>query len=259
MTGEQDRAAVQVVPLTGLGEIKAGSDLGPMLHAAIDRASVRLVRSDVLVVTQKIVSKARGRLATLSARMACERARSIAAVTGKDPRLVQLVLEDSIAVVRAAPGVLITRHRNGHVMANAGLDCSNIGPDREDDVLRLPQDCDAEAASMRDSLCLAAGVAPAVVIADSFGRPWRQGVVNVAVGAAGVPALIDRRGEVDRDGRRLEVTQVGFADLVASAAGLVMGEAREGVPAALLRGLAWEAPDQPAAALVRPLEEDLFR
>ena len=184
----------------------------------------------------------------------------LADVTRKDPRLVELILRESVAVVRAAPHVLITRHRGGWVMANAGIDQSNIGPggaDRTADrVLLLPRDPDASAAAIRAGL---GAPAPAVVISDSFGRPWRLGVVNVALGAAGLPALADRRGERDRDGRALAVTQIALADQIASAAGLAMGEGAEGVPAAIVRGLAWTAPDAPAAALIRPLSEDLFQ
>jgi coenzyme F420-0:L-glutamate ligase/coenzyme F420-1:gamma-L-glutamate ligase len=144
-------------------------------------------------------------------------------------------------------------------MANAGIDRSNIGVKGTECVLLLPKDADASAAHLRAGLMHRLDAAPAIVISDSFGRPWRNGVVNVALGASGLPALIDRRGQPDRDGRLLEVTQIGFGDMLASAAGLVIGEGHESVPAALMRGLSWAVQDTPASALIRPLEQDLFR
>ena len=177
----------------------------------------------------------------------------------KDPRFVELVLRESTEVVRTAPNVLITRHRSGHVMANAGIDRSNLGTGAGDRVLLLPLDCDRSAEALRAGLSSRWPNPPAIVIADIIGRPWRLGVVNVAVGASALPALVDRRGEPDRDGRPLEVTQVALGDMAASAAGLAMGEGSEGVPAVLIRGLRWKAPASPAASLVRPLAEDLFR
>jgi len=160
-------------------------------------------------------------------------------------------------VVRAAQNVLITRHRCGYVMANAGIDRSNTGSGGA--VLLLPKNPDASAERLRQGLGVRFGSPPAVVISDSFGRPWRYGVVNVALGASGLPALVDKRGQPDRDGRPLEVTQIALADMIASAAGLAMGEGAEGIPAALIRGAMWPAGSLPAAALLRPLSEDLFQ
>lgn len=157
--------------------------------------------------------------------------------------------------MRAVPGVLITRHRSGCVMANGGIDQSNLGPGGDGRVLLLPRDPDAAAARLRAAL---GPDAPALIIADSFGRPWRMGVTNVAIGAAGFPALLDFRGAHDRGGRPLAVTQVALADQAAAAAGLIMGEADEGVPAAIIRGLAWSGVERPAADLIRPEAEDLF-
>jgi coenzyme F420-0:L-glutamate ligase/coenzyme F420-1:gamma-L-glutamate ligase len=213
----------------------------------------------VLAVTQKIVSKAENRFFRLSDVTPGARARELSEQTGKDARLVELVLQESTDVLRAARGVLITRHRLGLVMANAGIDRSNIGDGHEDQVLLLPENPDASAAALASQLAVRFGASPAILITDSFGRPWRQGVVNVGIGAWGLPSLDDRRGETDRQGRKLEVTQVAYADLVASAAGLAMGEAAEGVPAALVRGLKLNAAPNPATALVRSLDEDLFR
>lgn len=251
-----------ILPLTGMPEITSGNPLGQLLADALapHLAEPAFMPGDMLVVTQKIVSKAEGRFRRLSDVVPGDDAHDLARKTSKDPRLVALVLEESSAVVRAAPGVLITRHHLGHVMANAGIDSSNVGGSDADSVLLLPQDPDASAGQIRAQLLQIFGSAPAVVISDSFGRPWRHGVTQVAIGASGCPALIDRRGDMDRDGRVLQVTQIGVADMAACAAGLVMGETAEGIPAALLRGLDWgNAPDSSAAEIVRPIEQDLFR
>lgn len=253
-------SALSFQRVTGIGEVKAGDDLAALLAVAMRTGEMPPVAGDVLVVTQKIVSKAEGRSVDLCAVMPLPRAVEIAALTGKDARMVELILSESSEIMRVRPNILIVRHRLGFVMANAGIDCSNVpSAPGEDRVLLLPRDPDRSAAVLRDDLYRLLGIDLAVVISDSFGRPWRNGVVNVALGAAGLPALIDRRGERDRQGRALEVTQVAFADAIAAAAGLVMGEADEGVPAVLLRGLSWSGPDRAASALVRPLSEDLFR
>jgi coenzyme F420-0:L-glutamate ligase / coenzyme F420-1:gamma-L-glutamate ligase len=211
------------------------------------------------MVTQKIVSKAEGRFVDLNSVAPSAKAIELGQLTRKDPRYVELVLSESTDIVRAVPEILITRHRSGHVMANAGIDRSNTGPNGADLVLLLPLDADASAARLRAQLAQYWPNPPAVVISDSFGRPWRYGVTGVAIGASGLPALIDRRGEQDRNGRKLEVTQVALGDMIAAAAGLLTGEGAEGVPAVLIRGLRWDAEDRPAAALVRPVKEDLFR
>lgn len=247
-----------IMPLTSIAEVSPRCDLAGLLGAAILALGQSAEPGDTLVITQKIVSKAEGATRRLSDIHPGAEAIRMAQVTGKDPRLVQIVIDESVAIVRAAPGVLIARHRSGHVMANAGIDRSNIGNGDEDIVLLLPADADRSAERLRADLAARFGWHGAVVISDSFGRPWRMGVTNVAIGAAGFPALIDRRGDVDRDGRRLEVTQIAAADLVAAAAGLVMGEANEGVPAALIRGYAPGDAPRPARHLVRPLAEDLF-
>jgi coenzyme F420-0:L-glutamate ligase/coenzyme F420-1:gamma-L-glutamate ligase len=247
---------IAIYPLTGIGEVRPGDDLGLILGDAI--RGVGVAPGDVLVVTQKIMSKAEGRFVDLAGVTPGAEALRLAEITRKDARLVELVLAESSAVLRAVPHVLITRHRSGHVMANAGIDRSNIGAGRADEVLLLPVDADASAASLLAGLRGRGVDVAAVVISDSFGRPWRYGVVNVAIGAAGFPALSDQRGLPDRDGRPLEVTQIAYGDMVASAAGLAMGEGKESVPAALVRGLALPAGAAPASALVRVLAEDLF-
>ena len=244
---------IAIHPLTGISEVQPGDDLAELLRVALVENGLQPCAGDILVVTQKIVSKAEGRFVAMDAVVPSEEALRLAALTRKEPRLVELVLREADGVVRAAPHVLITRHRLGHVMANSGIDRSNIGGGSEDRALLLPVDPDGSAAALSEAL----GVA--VVISDSFGRPWRMGVVAVAIGAAGLPALIDRRGDIDRDGRVLEVTQIALADMVATAANLATGEGAEGIPAALVRGYAFSGDARPAADLVRPAAEDLFR
>jgi coenzyme F420-0:L-glutamate ligase / coenzyme F420-1:gamma-L-glutamate ligase len=239
---------IKIIPIHDLPEVRPGDDLCAML--AHD-----YLPGDILVITQKIVSKAENLFVDLADVTPGAEAIRLAAITRKAPRLVELVLRESTAVVRAVPHVLITRHHSGCVMANSGIDQSNIGPSDGERVLLLPRDPDACAVRLR------AGIkgAPAIVIADSFGRPWRYGVTNVAIGAAGLPALIDRRGTFDRDGRPMEVTQIALADQIACAAGLAMGEGAEGIAAVIIRGFSCDAPERPAASLVRPLSEDLFQ
>lgn len=243
---------IEILPLTGIGEVRPGDDLADILKEALDRCGIEHRTNDILVVTQKIVSKAEGRFISLNGVRPGDEALRLAEVTRKDARLVQLVLDESSTILRAVPHVLIARHRLGHVMANAGIDRSNIGAGDADRALLLPVDPDGTAARLHARLDMP------VVISDSFGRPWRMGVVAVAIGAAGLPALHDRRGESDRDGRTLEVTQVALGDIVATAACLATGEGAEGIPAALLRGCPLAGTARPAADLVRPMGEDLF-
>lgn len=247
---------IAIHPLCDLPEIAQGDDLSVLLRESLQSAGLwPPLNGDVLVVTQKIVSKAEGRLVDLDSVGPSEEAVSVASRVNKDPRLVELVLQESSAVLRAVPNVLITRHRLGHVMANSGIDRSNIGAGGGESVLLLPTDPDASAQALRSGL----GDVVAVVISDSFGRPWRNGVVGVALGVAGLPSLVDRRGDRDRDGRVLEVTQIALGDQLATAATLAMGEGAENVPAVLIRGLAFPEGDRGAAALVRPLDQDLFQ
>lgn len=250
---------IQIIPLSTIAEIRPGTDLAGEIAAAMSVLGVSPCDSDVLVVTQKIVSKAEGRYVDLAQVCPGDRAQAIAKQCFKDPRLVELVLQESDEVVRIAPHVLITRHRSGHVMANAGIDQSNVGPEHQGDVLLLPQDADASAARLRQDLAKLCGASPAVIVSDSFGRPWRNGVTLVAIGASGLPSLVDCRGGRDRDGRIMEVTQVALGDMIATAAGLATGEGAEGIPAAIVRGVAWEGASRSANALIRPKEEDLFR
>lgn len=252
--------------LQGLPSLAPGDDLASLLLAALAQQHIVPSAGDVIVVAQKAVSKVQNRYVNLASVEVSPRADELATTVQKDPRLVELVLRESQAVVRAAAGVLIVRHHSGHVMANAGIDASNLPMHNADDdewVLLLPLDADGTAAELSAQLSARANAPIAVVISDSFGRPWRQGVTNVALGVAGVAALYDKRNERDLYGRTLKVTQVGVGDLLASAAGLVMGEGSEGVPAAHLRGVPerYLQPEyfKPAEALLRPSAEDLFR
>ena len=249
--------AISFTAVPGIPDVAPGMNLSAVLAEALVNANLTLQARDVLVVAQKIVSKAEGRYVDLADVQVSARAQEIARQCGKDPRIVEVVLAESTAVVRVAPNVLIVRHRLGYVMANAGVDRSNIGGDER--VLLLPRDPDGAAEELRAALSARFRVPIAVVISDSFGRPWRNGVVNVALGAAGLPALIDRRGEQDRYGRVLEMTEVAFADAIAAGAGLAMGEGAEGTPLVVARGLRWIAPDSNAQSLIRPIREDLFK
>ncbi|HXO89818.1 MAG TPA: coenzyme F420-0:L-glutamate ligase [Stellaceae bacterium] len=251
---------VTLSALSGIKLIEPGDDIGAITVAALQANGLVPEEGDVLVVAQKIVSKAEGRYVDTATVQPSERALSLAAEVDKDPRFVEVVLSEAKRVVRYRPGLLIVEHRLGFVMANAGIDHSNIAAEAGvERVLLLPVDPDGSAHALRQHLMDAFGMGIGVIISDSFGRAWRKGTVGVALGAAGLPALIDLRGHPDLFGRELMVTETGFADEIAAAAGLLMGQADEAVPIVLVRGLAWSAPDQPAAALVRPAEHDLFR
>jgi coenzyme F420-0:L-glutamate ligase/coenzyme F420-1:gamma-L-glutamate ligase len=251
---------VTITALDGIPRVEPGDDLAHLLIAALEGCGMALRARDVLVVTSKIVSKAEGRYLDLGGIEPGERARELAQITKKDARLVEAILAEATEVVRAKPNVLIVATRHGLVMANAGIDQSNLGAeDHGRRVLLLPQAPDDCARRLKERMDAHFRADIGVIVSDSAGRAWRLGTVGLAIGAAGVPALWDRRGETDLSGRPLEVTEVGFADAVAAAAVLAMGEAAEGRPAALVRGLDWSAPVRPASTLIRPRSEDLFR
>ena len=252
--------AVTLTPIPDIPIVRPGDDLAGLLIAACERNALAPADRDVVVVAQKIVSKAEGRYVDLAKVKPSPRAASLAAEVNKDPRLVEVILGESRRVVRQRPGVLIVEHRLGFIMANAGVDRSNIDPDvAAEAVLLLPSDPDASAARWRERLAAHFRSRPGVIITDSWGRAWRHGTVGVALGAAGLPALMDLRGRPDLFGHELRVTQTGFADEIASAASLIMGQADEGWPMVLVRGLSWSGAPAPAAALIRSAEEDLFR
>jgi coenzyme F420-0:L-glutamate ligase / coenzyme F420-1:gamma-L-glutamate ligase len=252
--------SLEVIALEGFPLVRPGDDLIEFIAQALTRNDVTPQARDVLVVAQKIVSKAEGRMIDLATVEPSAKARTLAAEVDKDPRLVELILSESVRVVRARRNVLIVEHRLGFIMANAGVDQSNVGPaDGASRVLLLPKNPDRSAESLRRGLAAATGIDLAVVINDSFGRAWRQGTAGVAIGVAGLPGLIDLRGRPDLFGRTLEASIIGFADEVAAAASLVMGQADEASPVVLIRGLRWSAPESTAASIIRSPNEDLFR
>ena len=227
--------------------------------ASLERLGLELLDQDILIYAQKVISKSEGRQVELQSVTPGHQALQIAGLTGKDPRLVELILSESTRVVRSVPGVLIVEHRLGFVLANAGIDQSNVLEGDSDCVLLLPRDPDGSAERLRAELARRTGAKTGVLINDSFGRPWRTGTTGTAIGCAGLPAVLDLRGEVDLTGRRLQATVVGLADEIAAAASLVMGQAAEGQPVILLRGLSWVGGSIPARMIVRPQQEDLFR
>jgi coenzyme F420-0:L-glutamate ligase/coenzyme F420-1:gamma-L-glutamate ligase len=255
----EDGSEVRLRSLPGIPEVHAGDDLCALVVAALRRAAETLRDGDVLVLAQKIVSKAEGRFAPLATVHPSARARELALQADKDPRIVELVLQEANEVLRCRKGVIIVEHRLGFVMANAGIDQSNVEQHGEGVALLLPLDPDASCAALRNSLRAATGADVAVLIIDSHGRAWRNGTVGVAIGAAGLPALHDLRGRPDRHGRELLVTEVGMADEIAAAASLAMGQAAEGRPVVLVRGVAGVPGTGRAHDLVRPRDQDLFR
>lgn len=254
------RPALEIRAVPGLPMVRPGDDLAALIHAGLARAGLLPLQPwDVLVVAQKIVSKAEGRIVEVPSVAPSPEAERVAALVAKDPRLVEVILRESVRVVRARPNLLIVEHRRGWIMANAGIDHSNVGPeDGVERVLLLPEDPDASAARLHAALA-PAGAPFGVVINDSFGRAWRRGTCGVAIGAAGLPGLLDLRGRPDLFGRTLQVSISGFADEIAAAASLVQGQAAEAQPVVLLRGLRWDLPPTDAQELVRPAAEDLFR
>jgi coenzyme F420-0:L-glutamate ligase / coenzyme F420-1:gamma-L-glutamate ligase len=251
---------LQLVPVRGVPLIEPGTDLVSLICDISQNQGPALRDEDVLVLAQKIVSKAEGRYVDLAAIEPGERARALAAEVQKDARLVEVILRQSRKVLRHRPGVLIVEHKLGFVLANAGVDQSNVDPRHGvKPVLLLPEDPDRSARLLHEGLRLELGKTIAVVINDSVGRAWRRGTVGVALGAAGLPALADLRGRPDLYGRPLQVSETGFADEIAAAASLLMGQANEATPIIVVRGLTWSAKPSSAAQLLRDPKEDLFR
>jgi coenzyme F420-0:L-glutamate ligase/coenzyme F420-1:gamma-L-glutamate ligase len=250
---------ISLIPLEGIPEVRPGDDLAAFVAAALGAAGIGLTDADVLVVTQKVVSKAEGRVVELASVTPREEARAWAEKWGKDPRQVEVVLRESAEVVRMAEGgLIISRTRHGFVCANAGVDLSNVGGGEV--VTLLPEDPDRSARSLRSRLGELTGARPAIVISDSFGRPWRNGIVNVAIGAAGLHVLEDLRGTPDVQGREMRSTVIAIGDELASAADLAGGKVAQR-PVVLVRGFEHAPPsgeDRGAAALVMPREHDLF-
>jgi coenzyme F420-0:L-glutamate ligase/coenzyme F420-1:gamma-L-glutamate ligase len=246
--------------LAGIPTIQAGDDLASLIAVAISGADLVLQDGDVLVLAQKIVSKAEARSVRLADVVASPKAVELAALTSKDPRVVELILRESVEVMRTRPGLIIVEHRSGLVMANAGIDASNVdGAEGDERVLLLPEDSDLSAARLREGLRRLVGRDVGIVIADSFGRAWRNGTVGTAIGLAGPPGLWDMRGLPDRNGRVLKATEVGIADELAAAASLLMGQADESLPVVHVRGFPLAFRTSSMRELIRDRSIDLFR
>jgi coenzyme F420-0:L-glutamate ligase/coenzyme F420-1:gamma-L-glutamate ligase len=250
-----------LTPLREIPLIRPGDDLGGIVLQALERTDIRLQDGDILVFAQKVISKAEGRIVDLRTVTPSPRARELATVTEKDPRMVELVLCESSQVLRAQPGVLIVEHKAGFVCANAGIDHSNLGAgdDPEQWVLLLPEDSDVSAHNLRKQLEKVSGVGLGILIIDSHGRAWRQGTVGISIGFSGLPGLVDLRGQPDLFDYTLRITQVGAGDELAAAASLVMGQAAEGTPVIHVRGFPYPLRDGALKELIRPKEQDLFR
>ncbi len=216
-----------------------------------------LLDDDILVIAQKVVSKSEGRMVALASVTPSKQALELAAKVEKDPRMVELILAESAEIVRALPGLLIVRHRLGFTLANAGIDASNVGD--SDQVLLLPKAPDRSAKQLRTGIKKVTGKRVGIIISDSWGRPWRLGTVGFAIGAAGVPAVVDMCGKPDIDGRILQATSIGLADELAAAASILMGQAAEGTPVIVVRGLSLYSETGSAKDLVRPIDSDVFR
>jgi coenzyme F420-0:L-glutamate ligase/coenzyme F420-1:gamma-L-glutamate ligase len=250
------RPHISMIGLPGIPEVTAGDDLAQLILEAVTRAGCGLEAGDILVVAQKVVSKAEGRVVSLREVAPSGPAREFAERWGKDPRLVEVVLREAKRIVRMELGVIIAETAHGFICANAGVDASNVPG--EDQVSLLPADPDGSAMRLRKDLLERAGGEIAVIVSDTFGRPWREGLTNVAIGAAGLPALVSYVGQVDPHGHRLRVTELAVVDALAAAAGLLMGKL-ERIPAVLIRGYLFEPAEGYARSLVRSPERDLFR
>lgn len=242
--------------------VQIGDDLAALIRAGLEAAQIRLASGDVLVLAQKIVSKAEGRLLNLDEIIPSDRASELAAITEKDPRFIEVVLSESKEILRTRLNTLIVEHRLGFVCANAGVDRSNVGPHLEGEaeyVLCLPLNPDQTCQMLRARLHSDTGADVGVIINDSHGRAWRNGTVGVALGVAGFPALLDMRGHPDLFDYTLQITQIGLADELAAAASLLMGQADEGRPIIHVRGVPYPFREGSVQELVRPKEMDLFR
>lgn len=252
-------AILSAIPLHGIPLIKAGDDLAQVIADAIASQQITLQQDDVIVVAQKIVSKAEGRTARLSDVIPGPEAIRLASTSAKDPRLAELILKEAAGVVRSVHGVVITRHRLGHVLANSGIDASNVAG-RDDIVLLWPEDPDLSAQELRAAIQARFAVRVAVIISDSLGRAWRLGTTGTAIGIAGMLPLRDRCGESDLFDRELKATITAVADEIAAAASLVIGEGAEGTPAAIVRGAAYVVHENAHISdILRPIDQDLFR
>jgi coenzyme F420-0:L-glutamate ligase/coenzyme F420-1:gamma-L-glutamate ligase len=245
--------------LPGIPEVLPGDDVVAILTATLEGAGLSLQQGDLLVIAQKIISKAENRYIFLDEVTPGARALALAPQCEKDPRLVELILQESDEVMRVRPGVIVVQHKRGYVHANAGIDKSNLPSSARERVLRLPVDADASAEKIRSRLSERFGVEIGVIINDSAGRAWRTGAIGFAIGTAGFEPLVDMIGTPDRFGRVMEVTQVAVADELAAAASHLMGQAAEGQPVVLIRGASVRLGSYSSSSLIRNRQLDLFR
>jgi coenzyme F420-0:L-glutamate ligase/coenzyme F420-1:gamma-L-glutamate ligase len=251
-----------IQPVQNIPLINAGDHLGQILIDSLDTANIEIQDNDILVITQKIVSKAEGRFIKLEDIMPSQKSKELAEICEKDPRLVELILSESNEIVRCAKDTLIVEHRLGFICANAGVDHSNVkgnSSPTETWYLMLPENPDQSAQEIRTYFQKKKAVNIGVMIIDSHGRAWRQGIVGIMIGTAGVPALVDMRGKSDLFGFSLRITQIGAADELAAAASLMMGQADERIPVVQVRGFPYPLVDSSLPEVLRPKAKDLFR
>ena len=260
-----------LTPLSNIPLIRQGDDLADILVKALAANIIQLEDGDILVLAQKIVSKAEGRMVNLATVTPSIKALELAGPTEKDPRILELILQESNEILRMRPGVIIVEHKRGFVCANAGIDHSNVSPETsevskdlgglkpEDWVLLLPENPDHSAKQIRKKIESVTNSQIGVLIIDSHGRAWREGTVGATIGLSGLPGLLDLRGQPDMFGFRLRITQVGVADELAAAASLMMGQAAEGTPVVHARGFPYPLREGKLKELLRPKEQDLFR
>ncbi len=251
-----------LTPISGIPLIKTGDNLPDIILKALKNNKIILIDNDILVITQKIISKSEGRLINLAEVQVSKRAREISKTSKKDPRLIELILRESREVIRVTENHFIVEHRLGFVCANAGIDHSNVSADRgnpEELFLLLPENPDLSAQRIKNKLEQKSTLNIGILIIDSHGRAWRNGIIGTAIGVAGFPALIDLRGKEDLFGYKLQITQVAAADELASAASLMMGQADEKLPVVHVRGFPYALRESSIDELIRPKEQDLFR
>jgi coenzyme F420-0:L-glutamate ligase/coenzyme F420-1:gamma-L-glutamate ligase len=254
--------ALVVTPVVGLPLIYPGDNLVELILKALKSNQIQMQADDILVITQKIISKAEGRFVNLKSINPSAQAFALALHTEKDPRFVELVLRESKSVLRTRPGTLIVEHRDGFVCANAGIDHSNVqnlGGEAQDWVLLLPENADKSAQAIRSGLEDFLKMRIAIIVIDTHGRAWRNGTVGISIGLSGIPGVVDLRGQADMFGFRLQVTQVAAADELAAAASLMMGQVDENIPVVHVRGFPYPLREGSLAELIRPKEIDLFR
>jgi coenzyme F420-0:L-glutamate ligase/coenzyme F420-1:gamma-L-glutamate ligase len=251
-----------LTPIINIPFIQPGDDVPHILYESVVAQGIHIKSGDIVSVTQKIVSKAENRFVSLSQFVPSEKAKELAKITKKDPRLIELILSESKEIIRAKPNTIIVEHRLGFICASAGVDRSNVSPSSQEDkekYLLLPKHPEKSAEKIRDHFFDKTRMEIGVIIIDSHGRPWRYGVVGITIGTVGVPALVDLRGYEDIFNRKLKITQVAAADELAAASSLIMGQANEKIPAVHIRGFPYDLRESSISELIREKEKDLFR